>query len=233
MGAMLQFLRSKLPEVLKAIAPLVATVCILQFTLVHAPAPQFLQFLAGSLLAVVGMLLLFAGIEHGILPMGRFIGAELPRKRSIWLIAAVAAAMGFVTTIAEPDVLILSTQVEAASAGQLSGQMLAYVIAGGVGLFAAAALLRILYGIAMTTLLAIALALIILLSLVSSPQFIPLAYDAGSVTTGVLSAPVLLALALGVSAVLARRSGTLDGFGLLGLASLGPVVVVLLVGWLR
>jgi hypothetical protein len=232
MNGILPFLRTKLSEVLKAIAPLVAVVCVLQVTLVHAPLPLFLQFLAGSLLAVLGMLLLFAGIEHGILPMGRFIGAELPRKGSVWLIVAVAASLGFVTTIAEPDVLILSSQVESVSAGRFSAQEFAYVIAGGVALFAAVGLLRIVYGIAITKLLAVAFGLVIALSFVSAPQYIPLAYDAGSVTTGVLSTPVLLALALGVSSVLARRADTLDGFGLLGFASIGPIVVVLLMGWL-
>ncbi len=232
MHGILPFLRTKLAEVLKAIAPLVAVVCVLQVTLVHAPLPQFLLFLVGSLLAVVGMLLLFAGIEHGILPMGRFIGAELPRKGSVWLIVAVAASLGFVTTIAEPDVLILASQVESVSAGRFSAQGFAYVIASGVAVFAVAGLLRIVYGIAITKLLAVAFGLVIALSFVSAPQFIPLAYDAGSVTTGVLSTPVLLALALGVSSVLARRADTLDGFGLLGLASIGPIVVVLLMGWL-
>jgi hypothetical protein len=113
--SMLKLLASKLPEVLRAIAPLIATVCVMQLTFVHAPLAQFLQFLAGAALAAIGMLLLFAGIEHGILPMGRFIGAELPRKGSILLIAGVAAALGFVTTVAEPDVLILAGQVAAAS----------------------------------------------------------------------------------------------------------------------
>ena len=99
------FLRAKLPEVLRAMAPLLLVVGVLQLTVVQAPLPQFLQFLAGSVLAVLGMLLLFAGVEHGILPMGRYIGAELPRKGSLWLIVAVAAALGFVTTVAEPDVI--------------------------------------------------------------------------------------------------------------------------------
>ena len=232
MNGILPFLRTKLAEVLKAIAPLVAVVCVLQVTLVHAPLPQFLLFLVGSLLAVGGMLLLFAGIEHGSLPRGRFIGAELPRKGAVWLIVAVAASLGFVTTIAEPDVLILASQVESVSAGRFSAQGFAYVIASGVAVFAVAGLLRIVYGIAITKLLAVAFGLVIALSFVSAPQFIPLAYDAGSVTTGVLSTPVLLALALGVSSVLARRADTLDGFGLLGLASIGPIVVVLLMGWL-
>lgn len=230
---MLQFLRAKLPEVLRAIAPLVGSVCALQVTLVHAPLPQFLQFLAGSVLAVLGMLMLFAGVEHGILPMGRYIGAELPRKGSVWLIVAVAAALGFVTTIAEPDVLILSTQVEAIAGSQLSGPALVYLIAAGVGLFSAAALWRIAHGRALTLLLAFAFALMVALSLLAAPQFVPLAFDAGSVTTGVLSGPVLLALGLGLSSVLARHAGALDGFGLLGLASTGPVIVVLIIGWLR
>lgn len=229
---MLPLLRSKLPEVLRAITPLVISVCLLQVALVHAPLPQFLQFLGGAVLAVLGMLLLFAGIEHGILPMGRYIGAELPRKGSMWLILAVAASFGFVTTIAEPDVVILAQQVQAITAGELPAQALSYVIAGGVGLFAAAALWCIARGVALTRLLGAAFGLAIVLSLLSPPKFVPLAFDAGSVTTGVLSGPVLLALGLGLSAVLSRKPGGIDGFGLLGLASLGPVVVMLILGWL-
>jgi hypothetical protein len=230
---MLKVLRNRLPEVLRAITPLVGVVCVLQVTLVHAPASQFLGFLAGSVLAAFGMLLLFAGIDHGILPMGRYIGAELPRKRSIWLIVAVAVAMGFATTVAEPDVLVLATQVEAASKGALAGRALSYAIAIGVGALAAVALLRIVYGVPLTVVLAVTYALVIALSFIAPPDIAPLAYDAGSVTTGVLSAPVLLALALGMSAVLANRSAAMDAFGLLGLASAGPIIVILLMGLLR
>lgn len=230
---MLQLFRSKLPEVLRAIAPLVGSVCLLQWLLVRAPAAQFLQFLGGAALAVLGMLMLLAGIEHGILPMGRYVGAELPRKGSVWLILGVAAALGFVTTVAEPDVLMLSTQVQKVAGGEVSGRALGYWIAVGVGLFAALALWCISHGYAMTRALAVSFGLMIVLSLISTPSLVPLAYDAGSVTTGVLSAPVLLAIGLGLSAVLARHSGSLDGFGILGLASAGPVIIVLLLGCFR
>jgi hypothetical protein len=230
---MLTHLRDRLPEVLKATAPLIGAVCVLQMAFVHAPAALFLQFLAGSILAILGMVLLFTGIDVGILPMGRFIGAELPKKGSLWLIIAVAFALGFATTVAEPDVLVLSAQVEAISQSAIAGQPLTYVIAVGVGLFAALALLRVVYGFSMTSLLAGVYSLMILLSLLAPAAFVPLAYDAGSVTTGVLTAPVLLALALGLSAVLARRSAASDGFGLLGLASVGPIIAILLLGWLR
>jgi hypothetical protein len=229
---MLALLKLKLPEVLQAVVPLFAVVCAFQLMLVHAPLAVFLQFLVGALLALVGMLLLLAGIDFGILPMGRFIGAELPKKGSLWLIVGVAFALGFATTAAEPDVLILSGQVARASDGAMGGQTLVYVIAGGVGVFAALALLRVVVGFSMIRLLTVVFLGIILISFVSPETFIPIAYDAGSVTTGVLTAPVLLAVTLGLSSVLGERSAVADGFGLLGVASAGPIFVILLLGLL-
>jgi hypothetical protein len=227
---MLGLLRQRLPEVLKAVAPLVAVVIALQLTLVGAPAALFVQFMIGSALAVLGMLLLFAGIDVGILPMGRYIGAELPKKGSLWLIVGVGFALGLATTIAEPDVLVLARQVETVAQNALAGQTLTYVIAIGVGLFAALALLRVIRGFSMTKLLTAVYALMLLLSVLAPAELVPLAYDAGSVTTGVLTAPVLLALALGFTSVLADRASVSDGFGLLGLASAGPIIVILLLG---
>ena len=227
---MLALLKIKLPEVLQAITPLFGAVCVFQVTLVGAPTALFLQFVLGSLLALLGMLLLLAGIDFGILPMGRFIGAELPEKGSVWLIIGVAFALGFATTAAEPDVLVLAGQVEAVSQGAIGGQTLVYIIAMGVGLLAAVALLRVVWGFSMIHLLTAMFAGMIVLSFVAPEAFIPVAYDAGSVTTGVLTAPVLLAIALGLSAVLGERSAVADGFGLLGLASVGPIVLILLLG---
>jgi hypothetical protein len=230
---MLALLRQQLSEVLRAMAPLVALACLLQVTIVHAPVELFVRFLIGSALAGVGMLLLFAGVEMGVLPMGRYIGAELPKKRSLKLILAIAFTMGFATTLAEPDLLVLSSQVEVASQGALKAQPLALVIAAGVGVFTALALLRVVFGFSLRWLLAICYGLMLLLTYVAPETYTALAYDAGSVTTGVLTTPVVLAVAFGLSSVLAGRSAISDGFGLLGLASTGAVIAVLLVGALR
>ena len=224
---MLSVFKERFVEVARAVTPLIATVCILQVVVVHAPAADVLRFLAGSVLAVLGMMLLFIGIDIGILPMGRFIGAELPRKGSLVLILAVAFALGFATTVAEPDVLVLASQVEDASHGDVSARSLIYIIAVGVGTFAAIALLRVVRGFSMTTLLTVAYGLMLVLSFLTPPDLVPLAYDAGSVTTGVLTAPVILALAIGLSSVLAGRSAVSDGFGLLGFASIGAMIAVM------
>lgn len=225
-------LKDKLLDVLKAVAPLISIICILQATVVQAPRELFFQFLAGSVLTVVGMLLLFTGIDLGILPMGRFIGAELPRRGSIALIIVVAFSLGFATTIAEPDVLVLSGQIDAVSRGAIPGHAVIYVVALGVAVFTAIAMGRVVLGWPMRPLLAAAYVLAIALSFVAPEHFMPLAFDAGSVTTGVLSAPVVMALAIGLSSVLARRSALSDGFGVLGFASVGPIVAVLLMGML-
>lgn len=223
-------LRDKLVDVVKAVAPLVGIVIGLQLTLVHAPLDLFVQFLAGAALAMVGMLLLFTGIDLGILPMGRFIGAELPKKGSVALIVSVAFSLGFATTIAEPDVLVLSSQVDGVSQGAISGHAVLYAIAFGVAIFAAIAMGRIITGWSIRLLLAAIYAVVIALCLIAPARFVPLAFDAGSVTTGVLSAPVIIALAIGLSSVLAGRSAISDGFGLLGIASVGPIIILLLTG---
>jgi hypothetical protein len=230
---MLPLLREKLIEVLKAVAPLILSVCALQFAVVHAPLAEFLQFLFGSVLAVAGMMLLFVGIDIGIVPMGRFIGAELPLRRSILLILGVAFAIGFATTVPEPDVLVLSGQVEEVSGGAIAGSTVMYAIALGVGVLTAIACIRILFGWSLRAQLAAGYALALLLALLAPSDFVALAFDGGSVTTGVLSAPVIIALAIGLSSVLAGRSALSDGFGVVGFASIGPIITILLLGLLR
>lgn len=229
---MWSILRDKLFEVLKAIAPLVGVVCALQITVIQAPIELFLQFLVGSALAIFGMLLIFTGVDLGILPMGRFIGAELPKKGSLALIVAVAFVLGFATTVAEPDVLVLAGQVDSVSKGTMSGQVVLYVIAAGLATLTAVAMVRIILGWPMKYMLTAAYSIMLPLILFAPPEYIALAFDAGSVTTGVLSAPAVIALAIGLSSVLAGRSAISDGFGLLGFASIGPIIAILLMGML-
>lgn len=225
---MIALFRAKIDEVLRAVAPLVLLSVVLQIAFVHAPLADFLQFAAGALLAIVGMVLLFAGVDFGILPMGQFIGAELPRKNSLVLIVGTAAALGFAVTLAEPDVLVLADQAETASEGRLSRELILYVTGLGAAVFVGLAMLRVVFGWSIKLLLAASYGTVLLLTTFTSPAFVPLAYDAGSVTTGVLTAPVVISMAFGVSSVLAGRSPVADGLGLLGFASIGPIIAIML-----
>lgn len=227
---MLRLFKEKLVEVISSVVPLILLVCVLQFTLVRAPTELFLQFLIGSLMIIAGLVLFFGGIDIGILPMGRFVGAQLPKKGSLFFIFAVSFVVGLVTTLAEPDVLVLSRQVDLITQGEVSRDAVLYSVALGVGLFVALAMMRILLGFRMVYLLTAAYLCVVALSFVAPETWIPLAYDAGSVTTGALTAPVVLSLAFGLSSVLANRSAISDGFGILGFASIGPVLIILIMG---
>jgi len=226
---MLLLLREKLSETLRAVMPLFAVVCLLQFALVGSSTTAFVDFLVGAVFIVAGMLLLFTGVDYGILPMGRYIGAALPEKGSIILVVAVAFAFGFATTVAEPDVLVLANQVNRVM-DEISRQTILYAIALGVAVFTAIAMARIVFGFSLRGLLTVTYGAMLVMSFFAPDRLIPLAYDAGSVTTGVLTAPVIISIAIGLSSVLAGRSAISDGFGLLGFASVGPIFVMMGVG---
>jgi len=217
-------------EVIRAIAPLIIVVIILQFTLVRASAGIFIQFLIGTILVIAGMIFFLIGIEVGILPAGKTVGAGLIEKRSIWLIIAVAFLIGFSTTIAEPDVLVLSRQADLISEVTLPEGSLVYIIGIGLAFFVTMAIMRIVLGFRIAYLLTASYLIVILLSFFTPPAFVSLAFDAGSVTTGALTAPIVIALGIGLSSVMAGRSAISDGFGLLGLASIGPIIAVMIMG---
>ncbi len=217
-------------EVVRAITPLVAVVIILQLTFVKASAGVFIQFLIGAILVIAGMIFFLLGIEVGILPAGKTVGAGLIEKRSIWLIIAIAFLIGFSTTIAEPDVLVLSKQAEFITDGAISESSLVYIIGIGLAFFVTMAMLRIIFGFRIAYLLTASYLIVILLSFFTPPEFVSLAFDSGSVTTGALTTPIVIALGVGLSSVMAGRSAISDGFGLLGLASIGPIIAVMIMG---
>jgi hypothetical protein len=92
------------------------------------------------------------------------------------------------------------------------------------------AMLRIIFGFRIAYLLTASYLIVIVLSLFTPPEFVPLAFDSGSVTTGALTAPIVIALGVGISSIMAGRSAISDGFGLLGLASIGPIIAVMIMG---
>ncbi len=227
---MLYYLKNKSLEVLKAMLPLVIVIIIMQFTLVKMPLEQFWQFLAGVVMAISGMILFLAGLEIGILPMGQAIGAELPKRRSFPLLIIVAFLLGFVATIAEPDVIVLTGQIASVTDGEIGANFLTYIIGIGIAFFVTMALLRIVFGFRMIYLMAASYLAIIILAFFTPAQFVPVAFDAGGVTTGPMTVPIILALGLGFSSALAGRSALSDGFGLIGLASVGPIIAIMIMG---
>lgn len=227
---MLKQLKERAIEVVKSILPLVLLVVVMQFTVLHMPPGTFLQFIFGAVLVMVGMILFLLGVDVGILPMGQAIGSELPRRAKFPYLIAVTFLIGVAVTIAEPDVIALSHQVDQVTNAGVSHTLLVGVIAIGVGFFVTAAIVRIILGFPIAYLLAAGYITVLVLSFFTPAQFMPVAFDAGGVTTGPVTVPVILALGIGFSSVLSGKSPISDGFGLIGLASIGPVIGVMIMG---
>ena len=145
---------------------------------------------------VAGMVLFLLGVDIGILPMGKALGAELPRLGSLPLIIGIAFLIGFAATIAEPDVIVLTNQVDTVSDGAIAKNVLVYIIAIGVAFFVAMAMIRILLGFRIAYLMAAGYIVIIILAFFTPMEFVPVAFDSGGVTTGPMTVPIILALGL-------------------------------------
>ncbi|NLI33951.1 MAG: DUF1538 domain-containing protein [Deltaproteobacteria bacterium] len=227
---MLSGLKHSLIEAFQAVTPITAVVIILQVSLVSLPTVTFLRFLIGAFLVMLGLLFFLHGVKIGLLPMGELIGEELPKRGSLWFILLIAFVLGFVVTVAEPDVRVLAHQVDVVSEGNIGRGLLILTVALGVGVFVCMAMLRIVLGTPIAYLFAVGYLLVLLLSAFTHPNFVPIAFDAGGVTTGPVTVPFILALGIGTTSVLGGKSPASDGFGLVGLASIGPVLGVMLLG---
>ncbi|NLN08881.1 DUF1538 domain-containing protein [Methanoculleus sp. DTU007] len=227
---MLQGIREAIVEVVQAVLPIILIIVVLEIVVLRATPPDLLLFLLGSVMVVLGIALFLSGVKAGLLPIGEAIGSEFSVRGSLALIIAGTFLFGFLTTVAEPNIRVLGEMLDTVTGGGIPSGPLTLVIAVSVGFIVTAGVLRIIFGVPLAYLYAVSYAAVIVLAPFTSPDFLAVAVDAGGITTGLLTIPIILALGTGITSVLAGRSALTDGFGLVGLASLGPILGVMLMG---
>jgi len=215
-----------------AVTPLVLLFLVFQVFLLKLPLRQVADILKGTVIAALGLFLFLVGVGVAFLPFGRAMGAALGALESGWLFAAIGVVLGFVTAWGEPAVRILATQVEDASNGSIRRSMVLYAVCTGVAAWVGIGMLRISNGIPLIYLLVPGYALVIGLLWLSSKDFVAIAADAGGVATGPLANSFLLALALGASSSMGDQDPIVNGFGLVSLIALAPVMSLMLLGLL-
>lgn len=216
-------------EVIQAIFPLTLAVVLLLLVFVGIGLDDLISFLMATVLTVIGMTFFLTGVKMSMLPIGEAIGADLPKHNSLAFIAVVAFLLSFFVAVAEPNVSVLIKMIDSALQGSINNNLLIISIAFGVGLLMAISILRIVFGTPIKYLFAASYSIILLLSLFVPTDYLAIAFDSGSVTTGAMIVPVIMGLGVGIASVLQDRS-ELDGFGLIGLASIGPILSLMLLG---
>ena len=221
--------REKLNEVIRSLLPVVALVLVLALTLVKAEADLIYRFLIGSALLLAGLSVFLVGIDLAMHPIGDHMATEVATSKTGYKVAILGFLMGFLVTVAEPDLLILGEQVEAASGGSISAQLMVYLVSAGVGVLIMLGTFRLLGGkMKYATFMGLAYLGIFALSIFVSEEFLAISFDSSGATTGALTTPFILALSAGLSRIKGGRTTEEDAFGMVGVMSAGPMYALML-----
>jgi hypothetical protein len=163
----------------------------------------------------------------GLLPLGESLGSN---SESVVLVVVFGFFMGYLATLAEPTLATMAQEVDVLTQGALSSRILTHVVALGVALGVAGGLVKIILKIPNTYLLVPIYLVIIILTWLTPEISTGIAFDSAGVTTGPVTVPLNLALAVGLSTVLGGRDPLVDAFGIIALASAGPIITVQLAG---
>ncbi|RKI98048.1 DUF1538 domain-containing protein, partial [Butyricicoccus sp. 1XD8-22] len=157
------------------------------------------------------------------------MGKAIAKSNKLWIVAIAGLLLGFFISIAEPDLHILAGQIELVTSGVISKTLIVVVVSIGIAALIAIGLIRIVYNFPLYKLLSILYFVILILAIFTSPEFLAISFDASGATTGALTVPFILALALGVSLLKKdSKASEKDSFGLVAIASTGAIISVMI-----
>ncbi len=226
----------------KAVVPLALYLALFQILILRQLVEDSWLITGGLFAVIVGLMFFMEGLKLGLMPFGELIGHTLPRKSPLPLVLLVTFLLGIGVTFAEPAIGALQAAGQNVSPerapylwallNQWTGALV-LVIGASVGLAAVLGTLRFLYGWSLKPLIYASLVPVLGLTLygASDPELakvMGLAWDAGAVTTGPVTVPLVLSLGIGIAAAAGRGDSGLSGFGIVTLASLFPIIGVLL-----
>lgn len=216
--------------VIRGIFTLVLLFVIFQLLYLKLPKTYVFNILKGTGLATAGLILFLLGVYVGFLPVGEAIGETLGTWEHNWLLMPVGFFLGFVTTFSEPAVRILSNQVEESSSGFIRKPLVLYTMSLGVAAFVALGMAKIVYGIPLLYIIIPGYVLALVIMWFSDKTFTAIAFDGGGVATGPMTVIFLTAVSVGIASVMGGKDAMIDGFGLIALIVLAPILSVMLLG---
>lgn len=223
-------LKQKIKDVVFAVLPITAILLILNYTIAPIGRELVWRFVVGAVFIILGLGIFLFGTDLSIQPIGQNMGSSITKKKSLILLTVSGIALGFLVNIAEPDLMVLAKQVHRVTEGTFSQWALLIVVSIGIGLMIAIGLLRIVFKVPMNRLMTALYIMIFVLAVFSPDTFLGIAFDSGAATTGSMTVPFILALGLGVASTQGGKQSEEDSFGLLGIASAGPMLAVLTMG---
>lgn len=220
------------------LAPIIIVIAIFQILVLQQPFPELVSVLAGLVLVIIGLALFVVGLDIGLFPLGETLAEEFARKGSLAWLMVFAFALGFGTTVAEPALIAVTREGARAAADAVlidntSVAINRYAlhvrltVAFSVGIAIVVGVLRILRGWSLPIIVVGGYILVMVMTLFAPKEIVGLAYDLGGVTTSTVTVPLVTALGVGLARTIRGRNPLTDGFGLIALASLAPMIFVM------
>ncbi len=217
-------------KALRNLLPIVAVVVAFQLLVFRRMPEDPLQLVAGLVIVGVGIALFLQGLDLSVFPVGKNLANQFTRRGALGLLLTFGFFIGFAAVVAEPALIAVAEQAELISEGRINGIVLRVVIAVSVGLVLVLGILRVLRGWPVHRILIGGYALVLAATFVAPPEIVGLAYDSGGVTTNVVTVPLIAAIGIGLANSIRGRSALTDGFGLVALCVMVPMIGVQLYG---
>ncbi len=190
---------------------------------------DYVKLAVGYASVVLGQALFLGGLDVSILPIGKYVGGSLVRFKKAGLIVFFGFLFGLLATVAEPALAVLARQTHMIM-NVVNETAFVWIMSIGIGAFVGFALYRIMKDMDIRILFAALYGLVFVLVFFVPKQFVALSFDGSGATTGDVSVPFILALGLGISGTMSRSKTNEDTFGIIGLASIGPILALFVYG---
>ena len=226
----------------RAILPLVLFLMFVLFVVLKSTLPNKMVTVYGLALSIIGMCIFNVGLTYGLGAIGTQTGGVIPaafmeltisesspifsKVIGLGVVIGFAFLLGFGATLAEPALNALGLTVQDLTNGAFKKSMLMYSVAGGVAVGIALGVAKLVLNFDLMKVLLPLYAIGILLTIFSTEEFVNVAWDSAGVTTGPVTVPLVLAMGLGLGSAVSA----IEGFGILSLASICPIVAVLSMG---
>ena len=231
----------KLQDVCINILPIALVIIGFQCLVIRKALVYPKKIFVGFIFVLVGIVFFLEGLELALFPLGslmafqlttpEFLGVTAKLPIIIWQdyywVYLFAASLGFATALAEPTLLAIAIKVEHSSGGVIRAWGFRISVAIGVAVGLALGTFRIVTGIDLYIFIFLGYIIVIIQTLFAPKLIIALAYDSGTITTSMVTVPLVTSLGMGLAEAVPGRTPLIDGFGLIAFASLYPIITVL------
>lgn len=218
-----------LKDVAMAILPIIAFFLIFNAVSLRLDKKTLIKIFVGLGFTYVGLVLFLTGANVGFMPIGQYLGDSLGGSRYSWLLVPIGVIIGYFVVSAEPAVHVLKQQVETITEGRISAKALGMSLALGVGASVGIGMLRALTGISILWFIIPGYALALIVSCIVPPIFTSVAFDAGGVASGPLTATFLLPLSMGACQAVGGDIAS-DAFGIVAMVAMTPLLTIQILG---